>query len=68
MSSKVYEFRVAGRLPEQEREAFADLDVEEVPAGLVFRGEIIDESHLHGIMARFQVHGLDIVWAQPVHE
>ncbi|MHA6615902.1 hypothetical protein [Pseudonocardia sp. DLS-67] len=68
MGSKMYEFRVDGRLPEQEREAFADLSVEEVPAGLVLRGEVIDESHLHGIIARFRTHGLIIVSALPVHE
>lgn len=68
MTSKMYEFRVDGRLPEQEREAFAELSVEEVPAGLVLRGEVIDESHLHGIIARFRTHGLIIVSAQPVHE
>lgn len=68
MGSKMYEFRVDGHLPEQEREAFADLSVEEVPAGLVLRGEVIDESHLHGIIARFRMHGLIIVSARPVHE
>jgi hypothetical protein len=68
MTSKMYEFRVDGRLPEQEREAFADLSVEEVPAGLVLRGEVIDESHLHGIIARFRAYGLIIVSAQPVRE
>lgn len=68
MTSKTYEFRVDGHLPEREREAFADLDVEVVPAGLVLRGEVIDDSHLHGIIARFRTHGLIIVSARPVHE
>jgi hypothetical protein len=68
MTSKMYEFRVDGNLPEQEREAFADLHVEVVPAGLVLRGEVIDESHLHGIIARFRAHGLIIVSARPVRE
>jgi len=68
MTSKVYEFRVDGLLPEHEREEFADLQVEEVPAGLILRGEVIDESHLHGIIARFRAHGLVIVSALPVQE
>jgi hypothetical protein len=68
MTSKVYEFRVDGRLPDCEREEFADLSLEEVPAGLILRGEVLDESHLHGIIARFRAHGLIIVSAQPVGE
>lgn len=68
MTSKMYEFRVDGRLAEPECDAFDDLSVEEVPAGLVLRGEVIDESHLHGIIARFRTHGLIIVSARPVHE
>ena len=68
MASKMYEFRVDGRLPEQEREMFADLHVEEVPAGLVLRGEVIDESHLHGIIAQLGAYGLTIVSAEPVRE
>jgi hypothetical protein len=68
MTSKMYEFRVDGRLPEQEREAFADMRIEEVPAGLILRGEVIDESHLHGIIARFGTLGLSIVSAQPVRD
>ena len=63
-----YEFRVEGRLPEQCHEEFADLHVDVVPAGLVLRGEVVDESHLHGIIARFRVHGLVVVSAQPLRE
>jgi hypothetical protein len=65
MTSKMYEFRVVGRLPEQDREAFADMRIEEVSAGLILRGEVIDASHLHGIIARFRALGLSIVSAQP---
>jgi hypothetical protein len=68
MTSKTYEFRVDGRLPEQERETFADLRIEEVPAGLILRGEVIDESHLFGIIARFETLGLTIVSAAPVRD
>ncbi|SFN20246.1 hypothetical protein SAMN05216207_101019 [Pseudonocardia ammonioxydans] len=68
MAVRPYEFQVEGYLAEQGRESFADLDIEEVPAGLVLRGEVVDESHLHGIMARFRVHGLVVVSAQPLRE
>lgn len=63
-----YEFRVEGCLPEEGHEAFADLDVDVVPAGLVLRGEVVDESHLHGIIALFRVHGLVVVSACPLRE
>lgn len=68
MTSKTYEFRVDGRLPLEEQETFADLRIEEVPAGLILRGEVIDESHLYGIIARFEILGLTIVSAAPVRD
>jgi hypothetical protein len=68
MDSRIYEFRVDGRLPEQELEAFCDLRVEQVPPGLILRGLVVDESHLHAIIARFRTLGLRIVSAQPVRE
>ncbi|GEL21159.1 hypothetical protein PSU4_01130 [Pseudonocardia sulfidoxydans NBRC 16205] len=66
MSPRMYEFRVDGRVPEPALDAFGDLDVEEVPPGLILRGEVIDESHLHAIMALFRTHGLRLVWAEPL--
>jgi hypothetical protein len=66
MTAMGYEFRVDGCLPEHERDAFADLRIEEVPAGLVLRGEVTDGSHLNGILARFEALGLRIVSAEPV--
>jgi hypothetical protein len=68
MTSRTYEFRVDGRLPAEERETFADLRIEEVPAGLILRGEVVDESHLYGIIARFETLGLAIVSAAPVRD
>ena len=66
MTSKMYEFRVDGRLPAQELEMFGDMRVEEVPPGLILRGEVIDECHLYAIIVRFRALGLRIVSAQPV--
>jgi hypothetical protein len=68
MDSRIYEFRVDGRLPEQGLDAFADLRVEQVPPGLILRGVVVDESHLHAIIARFRTLGLRIVSAQPAPE
>lgn len=64
--STVYRFRVDGELPEDGRETFCDMLVVEVPPGLVLYGAVIDESHLHGILAQFRTLGLAVVSAQPV--
>lgn len=69
MDARTYEFRVEGSLTEQDdADAFAELQVEQVPAGLVLRGTVVDESHLHAILARFRTLGLRLVSAQPVRE
>jgi hypothetical protein len=62
----MYEFRVDGRVSEPSLDVFGELDVEEVPPGLILRGEVIDESHLHAIMALFRTLGLQLVWAEPL--
>ncbi len=66
MMTSLYEFRVDGRLTDQAREAFCDMRIEEGPAGAVFSGEIIDESHLLGVMAQCRTLGLVVVSARRV--
>ena len=66
MTVSMYEFRVDGQLSEQELDAFVDMRVEEVPPGLILRGEVIDESHLHAIISLFRTLGLRIVSVRPV--
>ena len=66
MTSKTYEFRVDGQLTDQAREAFCDMRIEEVPAGAALFGDVIDESHLLGIMAQCRSLGLVVVSAQRV--
>jgi hypothetical protein len=61
-----YEFRVDGRLTDQAREAFCDMRIEELPAGAVLRGDVIDQSHLLGILARCRMFGLVVVSAHGV--
>jgi hypothetical protein len=62
----VYEFRVDGRLSDQAREAFCDMRIEEIPSGATLYGEVIDESHLLGIMAQCRTLGLVVVSAHRV--
>jgi hypothetical protein len=66
MKTKTYEFRVDGRLTDQAREAFCDMRIEEAPSGAILYGDVIDESHLLGIMAQCRTLGLVIVSAHRV--
>lgn len=66
MTATVYEFRVDGRLTDQAREAFCDMRIEEMPSGAMLCGDVIDESHLLGIMAQCRTLGLVVVSAHRV--
>ena len=66
MMSSTYEFRVDGELTDQAREAFCDMRIEEVPSGAALFGDVIDESHLLGILAQCRTLGLVLVSAHPV--
>jgi len=66
MTTKFYEFRVDGRLTEQAREAFCDMRIEVRPAGATLYGEVMDESHLLGIVAQCRALGLVVVSAHRV--
>jgi len=66
MMTSLYEFRVDGRLTDQAREAFCDMRIEELPAGGTLSGEVIDESHLLGIIAQCRTLGLVVVSAQRI--
>jgi hypothetical protein len=66
MMTSNYEFRVDGRLTDQAREAFCDMRIEELPDGASLYGEVIDESHLLGIMAQCRTLGLVVVSAHRI--
>ena len=56
-----YEFRVAGSLSEHTRGAFPDMIVVDAPPETIIRGEVIDDSHMHGVLALIQNLGLRVV-------
>ena len=56
-----YEFRVAGRLSERAQNAFVDMAVQEAPPETVISGEVLDDAHLHGVLAQIQNLGLHVV-------
>ena len=53
-------------MPENSAEAFCGMFVEEVPAGIILRGAVIDEPHLLGVINQLGVLGLSIVSVHPV--
>ncbi|SEO61942.1 hypothetical protein [Trujillonella endophytica] len=56
-----YEFRVAGHLSDRTRGAFPDMVLLEAPPETIISGEVIDEAHLHGVLALLQDLGLHVV-------
>jgi len=66
MATRRYEFRVNGTLSEDARNAFVDMRITEVPQQTVLDGEVLDESHLHGIIVQLQALGITVVSVQPV--
>lgn len=66
MGTMRYEFRVDGRLSDEARTAFVDMRITEVPPQTVIDGEVMDESHLHGIIAQLQALGITVVSVLPV--
>jgi hypothetical protein len=56
-----YEFRVSGLLSERTRGAFPDMSVADAPPQTIILGDILDESHLHGVLALIQDLGLHVV-------
>ena len=61
MPARRYEFRVAGRLSERAQGAFIDMAVHDAPPETVISGEVVDDAHLHGVLAQIQNLGLHVV-------
>jgi hypothetical protein len=60
MSGYRYELRVAGRLSDRARAAFADTVVDVAPTESVISGETVDEGALHDLLARCRSLGLQV--------
>lgn len=63
---KAYGIRFEGRLTEQDRAAFADMQIVDIPASTLIYGDVMDESHLHGILAQLRFLGLSVTAVYPV--
>jgi hypothetical protein len=66
MAPMRYEFRIDGRLSELDRAAFADMRITDAPPETLIYGEVLDESHLHGILAQLQSLRITVVSMHPV--
>jgi hypothetical protein len=60
MRSTRYELRIRGRLSDDLRTEFSEFVATEAPTETVLRGEIVDDAHLHGVLARCRALGLQI--------
>jgi hypothetical protein len=56
-----YEIRVEGRLSDSLSGALEDFTAAVAPAETVMRGELRDESELHGVLERIQSLGLELI-------
>jgi hypothetical protein len=66
MEIRRYEFRVEGRLSEDARSAFLDMRITESEPQTVIDGDVLDQSHLQGIIAQFRALGITVLSALPV--
>jgi hypothetical protein len=60
-----YEVRVDGVLSDEARAIFADMRIVELPPQTLMNGEIVDESHLHGILAQLAALDVTVVSVLP---
>ena len=56
-----YEIRIRGRLSDSLSGAFEDFNTSVKPAETVMRGELRDQSELHGVLDQIQSLGLELI-------
>jgi hypothetical protein len=56
-----YEIRVRSHLGETMRRAFPDLRAETRGGDTILRGALLDQSALHGVLARIEALGLELL-------
>ena len=61
-----YEFLVEPAVPSASHDVFCDMAREDTTTGTVLRGDIVDDSHLHGVLAQLRALGLTVVSARPL--
>ena len=61
MTPTEFEIRIKGRLSDNLSGAFEDFTTAVRPAETVMRGEVRDQSELHGVLERIQSLGLELI-------
>jgi hypothetical protein len=59
--SQEYEFRIKGRMSEELLATFAPLRAQSGSVETVLSGPIVDRADLHGVVARIETLGLDLL-------
>jgi hypothetical protein len=65
---KTYRIVVRAEIGERFAAAFEGMDVRIGEGRTIIMGEVVDQSHLHGILDRINALGLELVSLQPVSE
>ena len=61
VASAGYEIRIKGRLSDSLSGAFEDFNTAVKPAETVMRGQLRDQSELHGVLDQIQSLGLELI-------
>jgi hypothetical protein len=61
VASAGYEIRIKGRLSDTMSSAFEDFTAAMTPAETTLRGELRDQSELHGLLEQIQSLGLELI-------
>ena len=68
MTSPYYEIRVAGVLPPEALLDFERLTASVEPVETVVHGQLRDQAALHGLLARLQTYGVEVLEVRRLHE
>ena len=68
MASTDYEIRIKGRLSDSLCDAFQDFNAAVRPAETVMRGEVRDQSELHGVLDQIQSLGLELIEVRRIED
>jgi hypothetical protein len=68
VSSTSYEIRIKGKVGKSIVASFGDFDAELEPVETVLRGPVADQAALHGLLARIERLGLELLEIRRVRE
>ena len=68
MTSSSYEIRIIGILPPEALLDFEDLVASVEPVETVVHGQLRDQAALHGLLARLEMLGVEVMEVRRLHE